>query len=252
MSQDASAGVKTRTITLKTSDGKEASAFVAEPAGPGPHPAIAFGQEAMGFNQFGRKVATDMAAQGFVTITPDYYRGKGPSKPDDYTDFTEVMQAIGDLDFRQATDDVLAGADWLRAQPQVDPKKVAVWGYCTGGTLAMMASALDRQLAAAVWFFPSQPRFGGLTVKRPADPMDLVWAIRCPVLVIYGDQDGIMPPDQLADLRKRFEQWGVQNEVRIYPGAGHAFSAPAPHMHHADASAASWQAAVAFVQRHLG
>jgi carboxymethylenebutenolidase len=244
--------VRTRTISLPTSDGGQAIAFVAEPEGPGPYPAIAFGAEAMGPNKFGRKVAADMAALGYVTITPDYYRGGGPSQPDNYNDFTEVMGAIDALDFRQATYDVLAGVDWLRAQPQVDPGRVAVWGYCTGGTLAMLAASLDRKLSATVLFFPSQPRFEALTVKRPAHPIDLVWSITSPVLLIYGDQDPIMPPDLLAELRRRFDQWGIRNEVRIYPGAGHAFSADAPHMHNAEATAASWEAATNFLERNTG
>ena len=253
MSQEAAApaGVKTRTLTLHTYDGQQTTAFVAEPDRPGRHPAIVFGQEAMGMNTFNRKVAVDMAAQGYVTIVPDYYRGVGPSKPDDYTDFSEVMVAIGALDFRQATYDVMAGTDWLRAQSHVDPERIAVWGYCTGGTLAMMAAALDRRLGAAVLFFPSQPKFEQIDAKHPAHPVDMVWNIACPVLVIYGDQDHIMPPELLAELRGNFAQWKIENEIHIYPGAGHAFSAPAPHMHNAEAATRSWTVASAFVGKHL-
>lgn len=245
------AGVRTRTIQIEGYDGAKVSAFVAEPEGRGPFPAIVFGQEAMGFNQFGWDVATRMAARGFVTITPDYFRGAGPSKPDDYSDFTEVMAAIGALDFRQGAYDVMAGADWLRAQPQVDPERVAVWGYCTGGTLAMMAAALDRRLAGAVLFFPSQPRFEELNDKRPAHPVELIWNIACPVLMIYGDQDPVAPPELQAQMRREFERWGIEADFRVYPGAGHAFSAPAPHMHNAAASEGAWAAATEFVDARL-
>ncbi|MDB5700832.1 MAG: hypothetical protein JWL66_1031, partial [Sphingomonadales bacterium] len=117
--------IRTSTVILRTFDGVEISAFVTEPDTPGPHPAIVFGAEAMGLNKFGRRVASDMAALGYVTITPDYYRGGGPSQPDNYSDFSEVMVAIGALDFRSATYDVLSGADWLRGQPQVDAARVA-------------------------------------------------------------------------------------------------------------------------------
>ncbi len=237
----------TRDIELTGRDGGRIPAFVTEPVGPGPYPAVVFGAEAMGPNAFGRQVAADLAALGYVTITPDYYRGTGPSKPDDYTDFTEVMAAIGDLDFRRATFDLLAGADWLRAQPNVDATRVATWGYCTGGTLSLLAACLDRRMAAAVLFFPSQPMFEELTPKRPSHPMDLVWALTCPVQVIYGDADPIMPADRLAELRRRLEQWNIAHDIRIHPGAGHAFSAPAPHMHNADAATASWRQATEFL-----
>jgi carboxymethylenebutenolidase len=243
--------VKTRTIVLKTYDGAEASAFVTEPDGPGPYPAVVFGAEAMGPNRFGRRVASDVAALGYVTITPDYYRGAGPSQPDNYDDFTEVMAAIAGLDFRAATFDVLAGLDWLRAQDNVDPDRVALWGYCTGATLAMLAASLDRRVAATVLFFPSQPTFEALTPKRPTHAIDLIWSIASPVLLISGDQDAVLPPPVLAEMKRRFDQWGVRFESRVYPGAGHAFSAEAPHMHNAEATAASWAAAVEFLGRHL-
>lgn len=246
----ARGSIRSRTIRLQAMGG-ETAALVTEPTSPGPHPAIVFGCEAMGINSFGRRVAEDAAALGYVTITPDYYRGAGPSKPDSYDDFTEVLAAIEALDFRQATFDVLAAVDWARAQPNVDPERVAVWGYCTGATLAMLAASLDRTLAAAVLFFPSQPVFETLTPKRPAHPMDMIWSIACPVLVIYGDQDPLMPPERLAELRRRLELWGVPHEIRIYQGAGHAFSAPAAHMHNAAATEASWAEARGFLERAL-
>jgi carboxymethylenebutenolidase len=245
--------VKTRTIQLAASDGVNIPAFVAEPQGAGPFPAVTFGAEAMGINSFNRGVATDLAARGYVTIVADYYRGRGPSNPENYDDFTEVMTAIEALDFRQATFDVLAGADWLRAHPQVDPLRIAVWGYCTGGTLAVMAACLDRNLAAAVWFFPSQPTFEQLTVKRPAHAIDMVWSITCPVIVIYGsiEADHIAANGIMGRLRDNFDKWKIRNEIRIYPGAGHAFSAPTPKMHNAEATRNSWADATAFLERTL-
>ena len=101
--------IRTRTLELAMPDGGRVPAFVAEPEGTGPYPAVAFGAEAMGPNRFGRRVASELAALGYVTITPDYYRGAGPSQPDNYEDFTEVIAAIDGLDFRQATFDLLAG-----------------------------------------------------------------------------------------------------------------------------------------------
>jgi carboxymethylenebutenolidase len=238
-------------IELATYDGAATAALVTEPAGPGRRPAIAFGGEAMGLNAFGRRVAGEIAALGYVTITPDYYRGHGPSQPDNYDDFSEVIASIEAMDFGRATHDVMAGIDWLRAQPNVDPDRVAVWGYCTGATLALLSAGLDRRLAATVLFFPSQPRFAALGSTRPVQPMELIWNIACPVLTIYGDQDPIMPPDLLAEWRARFAEAGVRQETRIYPGAGHAFSATAPAMHHAEASRASWADATAFVAHAL-
>jgi carboxymethylenebutenolidase len=146
--------------------------------------------------------------------------------------------------------DTYAGVDYARSLPEVDPSRVGVWGYCTGGTLAMLAAAVGRHLAAAVLFFPSQPTFPALTPLRPTHPVDLLWAIDCPVLLIYGGEDPIAAA-VLDDVRDRFRLWEVDHWINIYPGAGHAFSAPVPPLHHDAADKASWTDAIDFARQHL-
>ena len=243
--------VTSRTVMLPGRSGEaEIPALVVAPVEPGRYPAVVFGAEAMGSNRFGRRTAEAVAALGYVTITPDYYRGKGPSQPDNYEDFTEVIACIDALDFRQATFDMLAGVDWARAQEEVDPDRVILWGYCTGGTLAMLAAALDRRIAATMLFFPSQPTFHDITEKRPIHAQDLIWAIRSPVFVVSGGNDPILPPPVIEGLRQRFVQAGLEHEIHVYEGAGHAFTGEARHMHNAAATADSWAAAQAFLARH--
>lgn len=243
--------IRSRTVELATADGLSTTAYVTEPATAGPHPAIVFGAEATGLNTFIRNVADRMAEAGYVTITPDYYRGAGPKDPENYTDFTDVFAAISDLDFRSATHDILSATDWLRDHPQVDAKKVAVWGYCTGGTLTMMAACLDRRLAAAILFYPSQARFEKLTGRRPSHPMDLVWNIACPTLLVCGDNDHVLPLDLVTEIQRRLSQWDIPHQVEIYAGAGHAFSCPSPTLYNAAAAAGSWRAAITFISTHL-
>ncbi len=245
-------GVKTRTIRIPTYDGQEIDAFVAEPTAPGRHPGISFGMEAMGLNIFNRKVAVDMAAQGYVCVMPDYYRGGTPSQPDNYDDFTEVHAAITKLDFTKGTHDVMAGLDWLRSRRNVDARRLVTWGYCTGGTLSWLAAALDRELAACVLFFPSQPRFDERTPKRPVSPVDMIWNIACPTIIHYGGQDKVMQPEHQADLRQRIAQWNAPVELVMYPEAGHAFSAVrSPTKYNKGASDRSWATTLGFLKTQL-
>lgn len=244
--------ISTTTVRLHGRDGGGFDAFVAAPVAPGPWPAVVFGMEAMGFNAFGRRTAEDLAALGYVTVTPDYYRGAGPSRPDDYEDLDEVIAAIGELDFGRATFDLLAAVDWARAQATVLPDRVALWGYCTGGTLALMAAALDRRVAATLIFFLSQPCFPEITAKRPAHARDMIWSLCAPVMLISGADDRLLPPEVIADLDRRLSAAGVGHEVHVYPGAGHAFTGPARHMHHPGASVDSWRRATDFLKRTIG
>ena len=233
------------------SDGGTVPTLVYAPGGEGPHPAIVLAAEAFGINEFTRRVASELAAEGYLVVVPDYYRGNGLRDPESYTDFTEVMEFIDALDFGQGTHDVMAAIDYVRGRPDVDPRRVGVWGYCTGGTLAMLAASLDRGLAGAVLFFPSQPTFPDLSPKRPVQPIDLLWNVACPVLLILGDQDEVLF-GMVPEFRRRFEQWHVEHEIRVYEGAGHAFSAPVPPLRDDAADRASWSDALAFAARHLG
>jgi carboxymethylenebutenolidase len=98
----------TTTQTVLAHHGVEVPTLVYTPDTGGPHPAVVLAAEAYGVNAFTRHVASRLAGQGYFVVVPDYYRGNGLTKPDDYSDFTEVMQFIGELDFTGATNDVLS------------------------------------------------------------------------------------------------------------------------------------------------
>jgi carboxymethylenebutenolidase len=217
----------------------------------GPHPGVVLGAEAYGVNEFIVAVGERLVSRGYAVLIPDYYDGGGPTDREAYDDFTEVVGCIADLDFTRATRVLVDGVDQLRATPGVDPTRIAVWGYCTGATLAWL-TACQRDLAAAVLFFPSQPTFADLGPNTPVHPVDVLWMLGAPTLIIYGDQDEVMPYDGLDDLRARVERWAVPAEVRTYAGAGHAFTVPWGPLRHADAAATATRDAEAFLDRALG
>ncbi len=222
------------------------------PRGPGPHPGVVIGAEAYGINPFILDVQARLVDLGYAAAVPDYYHGAGPTHVEAYDDFAEVVDHIGRLDFTCGARDLAGAVDELRAVPTVDARRVGVWGYCTGGTLAWLAACLRGDIAAAVLFFPSQPVFSELGARTPVHPIDLLWQLTCPTLLLYGDRDPVMPPELLDDLRTRIDQWGVDAEVRLYAGAGHSFSVPRGPMRHDEAARASWDDAVAFLRAHTG
>jgi len=222
------------------------------PEGSGPHPAVVLGAEAYGVNNFIRGVQEKLVGLGYAVAVPDYYHGNGPAEPENYDDFTEVKEHIGRLDFTGGARDLAGTVDTLRAMPGIHPRRIAVWGYCTGGTLAWLAACLRGDLAAAVLFFPSQPVFAEISPARPVHPMDLLWQLTCPALFLYGDQDKLMPSDVLADLRARIDYWRVDAQVKMYPGAGHSFTCPRGPMRNAEADRAAWNDAITFLSEQMG
>jgi carboxymethylenebutenolidase len=239
-------------ITLTGRDGVHFDALTFQPDGAGPFPAIVIGAEGTGVNAFIQRVAAGLAHAGIVTVVIDPYRFAGPPDPEDYTDFDALMAFINKLDFVRATHDVLTGVEHARALPTVDPERVGVWGYCTGATLALLAACVDQQLAAAVLFYPSQPVFDQLGDLTPAHPMDLLWGIRARSLLLYGDDDVVMPAERMAELRRRLDAWKVPYELAVYPGAGHAFCSEARPLFQQQAADEGWHRAVVFALDALG
>jgi carboxymethylenebutenolidase len=225
--------------------------IVAVPEGPGPHPGVVIGAEAYGINSYILGVQQKLVRLGYAVSIPDYYHGNGPTRPEAYDDHTEVVEHLSRLDFTCGARDLTEAIDDLRALPNVDPKRIALWGYCTGGTLAWLAAAMRGDVAAAVLFYPSQTRFRQeLGPLAPVHPIDLLWQLTCPTLFLFGDQDFAMPPAWMDELRAKIDQWDVDAEIKLYPGAGHAFSAPSGPLSNPPVARVAWDDAVAFLRAH--
>lgn len=242
--------VSAETITLDVR-GQHCPAQVFRPIRAGLFPAVAIGAEATGPNAFIRRVAATLAHLGYVTVVPDYYHGDGPPDPENPEDIETLMRYMAALDFRRAAYDLMAGVDYLKGRPDVDGRRLGVWGYCTGATVALLAACLRTDVAATVLFYPSQPRFEALDVNKPAHPVDLVWNLTSAVLLLVGAEDFVWPPELLTELQGRLEQWRIEHVINVYPGAGHAFCAPSPMFHHAAAETAAWAHALHHLAVHL-
>jgi alpha/beta superfamily hydrolase len=101
--------------------------------------------------------------------------------------------------------DAAAALAYLRGLADVDQGKVGIVGYSFGATVALTAA--DERVAAAAAI--STPSF---SQGIPA------LAIRCPTLLISGEQDEIAPSASLAGLARTI---GPQCQVTVVPGADH-------------------------------
>jgi carboxymethylenebutenolidase len=210
--------------------------------------AVVIGMPAMGIGSRVRADARRLAELGHLVVVPDYYRGGGPEDPDaldgpEHLDELKVLM-VG-LDFVRATQDLLAAVDLLRDSGEVD--QVHVWGYCTGGTIAALAACVGRRaVTSAVLFYPSQMVFPELTALRPVSPLDLLWSVTAPTLLLVGDADGSCPMPLVDETARRAAAWGAPVEHIVYPGCGHAFVDHWGDSFDAAAAADSWERATAW------
>jgi carboxymethylenebutenolidase len=66
----------------------------------------------------------------------------------------------------------------------------------------------------------------------------------CPVLILHGEADPVVPVQEAYHLKDVLEARGLPYEMQIYPGVGHGFTGTVRE----DALAR----AVAFLKKHLG
>lgn len=127
--------------------------------------------------------------------------------------------------------------DALIEQPGVDGR-IAVLGFCFGGSYSFALAAADRRIRAAVPFYGAPP-----------DP-ERIGDISCPVLAIYGGEDERLMQG-LPEVRRRMEGTGVDATIKVYDGAGHAFFNDTGSRYDADATADAWRLTLDFLRRHL-
>ena len=108
-----------------------------------------------------------------------------------------------------------AGYAYLAGLEGVNPRRIGAAGFCFGGTQVMQLGTRNPDLAAAAIFYGNGPI---------QDPAELgVLGQKGPVLGIYGEQDQGIPVSQVEGFKLAMDARGIDNQVTVYPGVGHAF-----------------------------
>ncbi len=198
-------------------------------------PALVVIHEWWGLNDWVKEQASKLADQGYVTLAIDLYRGKVATTPEEAH---EIMRGVPD---DRASRDLLAAAEFLRTQPNVDPSRVGDIGWCMGGGYALDLAMHDPKLKVAVI------NYGHLAT----DPANLA-KINAAVLGSFGGQDRGIPPDSVRAFEAAMKKQGKSIEVKIYDDAGHAFENPNNKEGYKPQDAAdAWQRTTAFLEKNL-
>jgi dipeptidyl aminopeptidase/acylaminoacyl peptidase len=180
-----------------------------------------------------------LANQGYVVLSVNYRSGIGYG-----LNFREAINygAAGASEFN----DVMGAGLYLQSRPDVDEKRIGVWGGSYGGYLTALALSRASDLfAAGVDFhgvhdwsternFDVQSIAGGdpeaqQTVSEAArlafqsSPMASVKTWRSPVLLIHGDDDRNVGFSQTVTLVEALRQQHVSFEELIFPNEIHDF-----------------------------
>ena len=205
------------------------------PSGRGPGVVVI--QEWWGLVPHIRNVADRLAAQGFVAVAPDLYRGKETTEPD------EAGKLVMEMQLEQAAKDMAAAVDALLAMPETTGQGVGVIGFCVGGGLALFLASRKPEVSAVVCYY-GFPREG------------LEWdlsAVKAAVLGHFAEHDDFAPPELVEGIERQLRDAGVDVTFHRYPGTGHAFfNDDRPDAHSPEAAETSWRRSLDFLRAHLG
>ena len=217
-------------ITLGAADGHAFDAWRADPTGD-TKGSIVLLHAVYGLTSHIGDVCRMFADGGYAAIAPALYDrvGKDMVHPYSAAGVEAGRGSYGKLSEGEILADVAACVAALRPAG-----RVAVSGFCTGGTWAWIsAAALD--VDAAVIFYGSQI------------PDHLERTPRCPTLLHYGDRDRVVPMPDVEKIRAAHPDI----PLHVYPGGQHAFFNPEQAGHDRAAAATALARSLAFLGLHV-
>ncbi|NUO71959.1 MAG: dienelactone hydrolase family protein [Frateuria sp.] len=219
-------------ITLQASDGHRPRAWQAEPAGQ-PRGSIVVLQEIFGVNAHIRTVCDRYAQQGWLAVAPSLFdRAGGPEEGLGYA--PEEMAKARELKARVPEDKALLDVEAAVAHCRSRAPRVAVVGFCWGGTLAWLAGSRIPGVSSVVAYY-------GTAIAAHLDE-----APRVPVLLHFGDRDTHIPPADVEAIGRAHPA----AELHRYP-AGHGFNCDVRPSFDPDSAALAAERTGAFLARHL-
>lgn len=207
------AELTTRAVEYRQGDAELEGWLAFDPAGPAKRPGVVVTPNWLGVGTQAKDTAQRLARLGYVALVADVY-GKGIRPASGKEAGPLAGKYKGDRPLLRAR--MLAALDELKRQPNVDPTRVAVIGYCFGGTAALELARAGAPVAAVVTFH------GGLGSPTPADARQ----IKGKVLVLHGADDPFVPEAEVKGFEDEMRAAGVDWQLVKYSGAVHAFTDP--------------------------
>jgi carboxymethylenebutenolidase len=220
----------------------EIKAYFSRPVPQNAYPGVVVIHEEWGLNDQIKGVADRLAAEGYLALVPDFYRGKMP------TDAGYAQNLARGLNDDWAMGAINGAAAWLRSTDAKERRRspgqrmpVATLGFSMGGRLSLYAALKGADIQAMAMFYGRVE-----TDSRMLDP------IAVPVLGIFGNEDRGVPLDQVKAFEAALKAGGKRATVLVYTGVGHSFFNEERPGYDPDISVDAWERTTMFLRDNLG
>ncbi|HSD26077.1 MAG TPA: dienelactone hydrolase family protein, partial [Vicinamibacteria bacterium] len=179
-------------------------------------------------------IARRLAVDNFIAFAPDALAPLGgyPAAGED-----EARAMFAKLDQAKTREDMVAGAEFLKARPECTGRIGAV-GFCYGGGIANMLATRVPDLGAAVPFYGRQPA------------AEDVPKIKAPLVIQSAEVDERINAGWPA-YEAALKAAGVRYERHLYPGTQHGFNNDTTPRYDEAAAKLAWQRTVEFFNKNL-
>ena len=177
-------------------------------------PGVLIVHEWWGHNEYAQMRARQLAEMGYVAFALDMY-GKGviTSDPNKAGELAGAFYQDRQLMRERAG----TGLDVLKKQKFADSNRLAVIGFCFGGTCALELARGGADLNGVVSFH------GGLNTPHPEDAKNIKGAI----LALHGADDPYVKSEEVRAFQEEMRNAGVDWQLNYYGDAVHSFTNPA-------------------------
>ncbi|TDD05709.1 S9 family peptidase [Nonomuraea deserti] len=195
-----------------------------------------------------------LTSRGIGVLDVNYGGSTGYGRP--YRDRLKGQWGLVDVA------DTIAAARWLAGEGLADPAKIAVRGSSAGGWTVLAACCRSDAFAGGVSYYgisalaplsehthdfesryvewlvgPEDPQ-----VYAAREPLGLVDGVTCPMLLLQGLDDPVVPPQQSAAFADALSERGIPCTYLSFDGESHGFR-------RAETRAAALAAELAFYQQ---
>lgn len=187
---------------------------VHDDAKSGKRPAVLVVHQWTGLSEHEKRSSRKLAELGYNVLAADIY-GKGirPQPP-------EAGKEAGKYksDRKLFRERLMAALDTLKADPLTDASRVAVIGYCFGGTAALEVARAGTDVRGVVSFHGGLDVQDGMTAAEGRVPAK--------ILVLHGADDPYVPAAQVAAFQQEMNAAKADWQMVFYSGAVHSFTHP--------------------------
>ena len=232
-------------VKIPTSDGS-LPAYRAMPSQGGPFATVLVVQEIFGVHEHIKDVCRRLAKLGYLAVAPELYARQGDVSK--LSDSTEIQKVVSKVPDSQVMADLDATAGWAKDSGFGNIRKLGITGFCWGGRIVWLYAAHSTQLkAGAAWY---GRLVGKPSEMQPQHPIDVVGALKAPVLGLYGGNDPAIPLETIEQMKQALKAAGNSSEIIVYPDTPHGFHADYRPSYRKEQAQDGWKRLQAWFRQH--